>query len=679
DADIAVAPFDSSLLDAAIGLDLVFPLDANAGEADCCGMELGAALALYEDGETLRLHDALIDLFIRRPNARDLELPRLLEAEAFYLNARARRAASGEDDAFERLRRESGAPNNDDLVVRFAKPIYSDLLSLYPASTRRPQQLFRMASILYAQEYEPEALAHYELLIDADPKGPLARKAHIARGRIFLRLSDTANAADEFARVYEDAAAADAERFAAALGIAVAQSRIGMHESAARLFDEALGVAGDRSRFGEDSLYAYGEAIRALGRRAAAREIFAELIARFPETDYRLVSWFRIAQMHQDDGDAGDALAIFHALVRRAPDSEWGLASSVAIARAAVAAAPGTVPEEAARQYGRAMTSELFPEIAHDAQFEYARMLADAGRTADALDAVHRHLTQALDAKRLRRGLDLMATVFEAFAGDAYARGEFDRLANAFAEIVPFVFNHRMSADTFDRVAWALEEGLYLSSLRVLAVSKTAVRLFSERAELARARALDATGDHDGALVIFETLAKTEKGHVGRQAAIELVRAAARDANDLRVVAMSEKALALPHPPADRAELLILRSRAGQNVGDSVASAEGFRQAVDLLLPADTSRERRLAADALFGLGTTLYESGRGGAARPVLEAAVGAFPDDPRAGLASLYLESEGAKVPAPVGDPYWSDLTKRMTQHRDFMRELNARMKEG
>ena len=107
-----------------------------------------------------------------------------------------------------------------------------------------------------------------------------------------------------------------------------------------------------------------------------------------------------------------------------------------------------------------------------------------------------------------------------------------------------------------------------------------------------------------------------------------------------------------------------------------ITSVEGFRQAVDLLLPADTARERHLLADALFGLGTALFRSERTKSAKPVLEAALGAFPRDSRGGQARLFLGEMGASAVFPAEDSYWEGVCALMRKVQDWKRKNGDRL---
>lgn len=640
----------------ALGFHFLLELEPNQREREHFDNRLVSILEAYRERSFIEMQEMLNSLFMRDPDARRYELPRLLEAEVYYFNG----------------------GDNSELRILFAKPIYSELISLFPRSRRNAQKLFRLGSILFQQEYFPEAEGRFSFLLESYPESGLVRKAHLFLGETGLAIDDPELASEEFTIVYEDAMASPSERFAATAGLAICRIELGLWEEAAAFFSTIVGSAEDRAKLDEKTLYAYGELQRALGRGKVAQEAFEELLATYPDTKRKAVIWFRMSDQWAVEGQRERAMAGYRRIVEKFPKSEWGYYAALRIGEMLTAASPGEWSEEAGSNFRHVIDNLFYPKLGHNAQLALARMMLSVERYEDALEVLDDLLSGSINNDHKRRGLDMSGRAFEGLVSKKFEEEDYPSICRIFVRFPRSIINinERMKPETFDRLTEAFYQTLLFDSLYAIGVSREALRLFPNRAELARARAEAARGNTREAGVIFRVLAQRDRGFVGRKAALLNVRMESREGNHEAVIALAEAALAMRHDPVDMGELLVLRSRSRLALGDTVSSIEGFRQAVNRVLPADRSRKRWVLADALFGLGEALYQSGKRSQAAPVLEAALGAFPKDARSGLARLYLERIGNEELSEQEDSLWIEISELLRNSDEWMREKLPRI---
>lgn len=620
-------------------------------ERERYGTSLDEIIDLYRRHAFIDMQVAVTRLFVADPAAREDELPRMLEAEALYFN---------------------GGPRNLELRVRFSKRTYQDLLTRFPNSPRNDLKLFRLGSILFLQNYEPEAVGLLSYLVDEYPDSELARPARLLEAEILVKSADIARAVRDYRFVADDPEAEDEEVFVALTGLAVAHALQSDEKRAIKIFQELAPLPEDRARLDEKAMHHYGTLLEFYREFDKALTVYAEFLERFPLSAERGQVMFRSAGILQAQGRMDNALGAWRRVFEEMPDEEWGYASALMIADT-LSTGPETWNDEAWSLYERVMGASLYPQWSHRAQQGASNMLIRDGRYRDALKLLDDLWARPLTPAQKGACLDAFATAFDRHIEQEYRARRYDRICESFFEYVDLAFSRRLKPETFDRVVEAYYENHLYDSLYTIAVSVTALRLFPVRAQFARGLAEEGRGHPDEALAVFTELQRVDPlGHIGRRASIERVRLEAGRGRFWSTIEAADEALSLAHTATDRAELLIIRSQARLETGDTITSVEGFRQSVDLLLPASTARERGLLADALYGLGRALVSTDQPVRAKPVLEAAVGAFPADARAGLAIHYLKRLRVDpVPTATLDGYWKALLEQMGRVDDWRQQ--------
>jgi tetratricopeptide (TPR) repeat protein len=637
-----------------LGSQFLLDIEANDQELERFGDTLDIILGAYREREFTEMQQLLNTLFMHDPDARNWELPRLLEAECYYFNGR----------------------NDFEFRVFYAKPIYRELMSLFPSSRRNPEKLFRISLIMYQQTFYPETIGQIGYLIEDYPESGIVQKAKLALGKTYLVMENADLAFDEFDSVYKNPDSTENERFVAACGMGVSRMDSGFYTDAARLFSLVIAQPEDMDKLDQKTLFSYGDLQRVLGNVGMAKEAYIRLIEGFPDTNLKPEIWYRLGEITFDENDEENAMALFARTVSDYPETQWAYEARLRIGLMLVAKEPGVWNQQAADFLREVIKNLIFPELSQEAQLALAKMMVDAERFDEALIVLDDNLARPVSDERLLRGLHLFAVAFEKYVQRQFDESNYISICQAYKIYAPFVINDRMKTSVFDRITESFHQSLLFDSLYTIGISRETIRLFPNRAELARARAEAARGHYREAGIVFRELARRDKGFVGLKAALLNVRMEARQDNPVAVIELANKALTLPHEKTDRAELIVLRSQARFDLGDAVTSIEGFRKAVDLLLPADKPRERIILADALYGLASSLYRSGRIDSAGSIIEAATGAFPEDARAGLAKVYLAVISGKPASNVETtPYWDDIAGVMLKSDAWMRASRKR----
>ena len=639
---------------AMLGSQFLLDIEPNEPELERFGDTLDIILDAYREREFMEMQQLLNTLFMHDPDARNWELPRLLEAECFYFNGR----------------------NDIEFRVFYAKPIYRELMSLFPSSKRNPEKLFRISSIMYQQTFYPETIGQIGYLIEDYPESSIVPKAKLALGKTYLVIENADLAFDEFDSVYKNPDSTKDERFAAACGMAVSRMDSGFYNDAARLFSLVITQPGDMDKLDQKTLFSYGDLQRVLGNAGMAKEAYIRLIEGFPDTKLKPEIWYRLGEITFDEGDEEKAMALFARTVSDFPETQWAYEARIRIGLMLVAKESGGWNQQAADFFQEVIKNLIFPELSQEAQLALAKMMVDAERFDEALTVLDDNLARPVSDERLLRGLDLFSVTFEKFVQRQFDESNYISICQAYKLYAPFVINDRMKTSVFDRITESFHQSLLFDSLYTIGISRETIRLFPNRAELARARAEAARGHYREAGIVFRELTRRDKGFVGLKAALLNVRMEARQDNPVAVIELADKALKLSHGKTDRAELIVLRSQARFALGDALTSIEGFRKAIDLLLPADKLRERIILADALYGLASSLYRSGRIDSAASIIEAATGAFPEDARAGLAKVYLTTISEKPDSNFETtPYWNEVAGLMLKSNAWMRASRKR----
>ncbi|MCC6158261.1 MAG: tetratricopeptide repeat protein [Deltaproteobacteria bacterium] len=617
------------------------------------GDALDAALDAHRKGDWIRLQDAVTGVFVAHPDWRDEELPRLLEAEGFYFN---------------------GAGANLDLRVRFAKRIYRDLIALYPRSDRNDLKYFRIGAIHVAQGYDPETIGVFAFLIENYPESDFIRPAKLLLGHAYLHMGQPKSAAWLFLNVKDDADGTADEHFDALTGLGVAMMDLNSATDAQKYFDQVIRTPNDRMRLDESVLFAYAKLLGHSERSSEALAVFEEFLVRFPNSEHVPFAMYRAAEILFAQKRADDAFAFLRRLTEQFPEDEWGYAADLRLGDVLTAGEPAPWSDEAEQRYRRVIGSAVFPRPAENALFGLARMYTSGGRYVEAMALLDDLASRPIDERRQSEVRDVFAVAFERFAERTERSREYTALCRSFYQYVELVFDRRMKPVTFERILRAYRENSLYDSLWTIGSSVAAVKLFPAHAKLARAQAQMDRGRSDEAELLLADLMATDAGSIGREAALERTRLHFRERRFVAAVESAEKGLEMAQASVDRAELLIARSLSRLETGETVASAEGFRQSIDLLLPASTDRERALLADALFGLGRAFFQAGQKDRAKPVLGAALSAFPEDGRAGLAVYYLTQTGSgPIPPAKLDSYWKGLLELLKRVDDW-RNANA-----
>ncbi len=626
---------------AALGSAYLLDLEATPDEAERFKNSLDLILEAYREREFGEMQQLLNTLFMYEPDARKWELPRLLEAEAYYFNGSA----------------------DLGMRTRHAKPIYQELMSLFPKSGRNSQKLFRIASIMRQQTFYPEAEGRFAYLIEAYPGSGLVQKSKLALGKIDLAMENPEKAFEQFESVYDYVGSTKAEKFSAVAGMAVAKMDSGFFADAARYFADIISGPEDMSRLDEKTLFSYGDLQRVTGNVASAKSAFLELLQKNPETIYKPEVWYRLGEFALAEGDEDKAVVLFSKTTEDFPKSQWGYESELRLGLILAKKHRGQWSEEAAAYLDDVVRNLLFPELSQDAQLALAEMMIDAERNDQALAVLESLLVRSISDERLLRGLDMIAEAFENFVQREFEDSNYIAICLAYKNYAQFVINERMKSSVFDRITESFYQSLLFDSLYTIGVSREAIRLFPNRAELARARADEARGNYREAGIVFRELVRRDKGYVGGKAALLNARMQDKQDNPVVAIEMADSALRIAQTKTDKAELFVLRSRSKLKLGEAVAAVEGFRRAVDLLLPAEKERERVVLADALYGLAASMYRSGRHDSAEPVIEAALGAFPEDVRSGLAKVYLSAIREKAdPHIETSAWWNEIAGLM-----------------
>ncbi|MCL4235166.1 MAG: tetratricopeptide repeat protein, partial [Deltaproteobacteria bacterium] len=525
---------------------------------------------------------------------------------------------------------------------------------------------------------DPETIGVFAFLIENYPESDIIRPAKLLLGHAYLHMGQSRAAAWLFLNVKDDEDATADERFDALTGLGVAMMDLGAPADAQKFFDQVIRTPNDRLRLDAQVLFAYANLLADAGRSVEALDVFEEFLVRFSDSEHVPFAMYRVAEILFAQGRPDDAFAFLRRLSEKFPEDEWGYAADLKIGDALTAGEPAPWSDEAERRYRRVAGSLNFPRLAEDAMYGLARMDTAAGRYAEAMALLDDLSTRPIDDSRLVEVRNVFAVAFERFSERTDRAREYTALCRSFFQYVDLAFDRRMKPETFERVLRAYRENSLYDSLWTIGSSVAAVKLFPAHAKLARAQAQMDRGRSDEADVLLADLAATEPGSIGREAALERTRLHFRERRFVAAVESAEKGLEMPQAAIDRAELLITRSLARIETGETVASAEGFRQSIDLLLPASTDRERALLADALYGLGRAFYQAGQKDRAKPVLEAALSAFPDDGRAGLAVYYLTQSGSG-PAPSAklDSYWKGLLELLKRVDDWRNANSERLR--
>ncbi len=634
-----------------------YRLDISDEERTKFGDALDAALDAHRKGEWIRLQEIVTGVFVVHPEWRDDELPRLLEAEGFFFN---------------------GAGANLDLRVRFAKRIYLDLIALFPRSDRNDLKYFRIGAINVAQGYDPETVGVFAFLIENYPESDLIRPAKLMLGHAYLHMDQPKAAAWLFLNVKDDEAVTGDESFDALTGLGVAMMKLGASADAQKYFDQVIRTPNDRARLDEALLFDYARLLGEAGRSAEALTVFEEFLVRFPGSDRTPSAMYRAAEILFAQNRADDAFSFWRRLAERFPEDEWGYAADLRIADLLTAGEPAPWSDEAETRYRRTIASTVFPRHAENAMYGLARMYTAGGRYVEAMALLDELAARPIDDTRQAQVRDVFSVAFERFAERTEVAREYTALCRSFYQYVDLAFDRRMKPATFEKILRAYRENSLYDSLWTIGSSVAAVKLFPAHAKLARAQAQMDRGRSDEAEALLADLMATDSGPIGRQAALERTRLHFRESRFVAAVESAEKGLEMPQAAVDRAELLITRSLSRLETGETVASAEGFRQSIDLLLPASTERERTLLADALYGLGRAFYQAGQKDRAKPVLEAALSAFPDDGRAGLAVYFLTQSGAAQTPPAKlDSWWKGLLELLKRVDDWRNANSERLR--
>ena len=654
-----VPPTDDSIKtggnEGMLGSQFLLDLKVTPEEAEHFNDALDVILEAYFEREFAEMQQLLNSLFMYDPGARKWELPRLLEAECYYFNG----------------------TDNPDLRIRYAKPIYRELMSLFPSSERNPEKLFRISSIMYEQTFYPEAVGRLGYLIESYPKSNIVLKARLALGKTYLAMENPDGAFDEFDKVYEDPKSTKTERFVAAAGMAVSRLESGFYDEAKGYFSLVISQPEDMNNLDQDTLFAYGDLQRVTGNKGMAKTAFFQLLERFPDTTFKAEVWYRLGEISFEQGDEEKSMTLFEKTLENFPGSQWAFEAEIRMGRMLTAKAPDVWNQRAAGYFKDVIKNLLFPDLSQEGQLALGKMLIDNEKFGEALAILEDLLVRPVTDERLLRGLDLIAVAFEKYVQRKFDEANYIAVCYVFKTYAQFVLNERMKTSVFDRITESFYQSLLFDSLYTVGISREAVRLFPNRAELARARAEAARGHYREAEIVYKELSKRDTGYVGSKAAMLSARMEFQQDNPVAAIEMADIALKRPQNNTDKAELLVIRSQAKLNLGDAVASIEGFRRAVDLLLPADKPRERTVLADALYGLAMSTYRSGRSDSAKSILEAALGAFPDDVRAGLAKVYLESI-EKEPDSGGietSPYWNEIAALIKTSEAWMESSQKR----
>ena len=642
---------ESPLFRVAYALSLTDEERAKFGEA------LDAALDAYRKGDWIRLQEAVTGVLVVHPEWREDELPRLLEAEGFYFN---------------------GAGANLDLRVRFAKRVYRDLIALHPRSDRNDLKYFRIGAIHVAQGYDPETIGVFAFLIENYPESDLVRPAKLLLGHAYLHMGQPRSAAWLFLNVKDDEDVTADERFDALTGLGVAMMDLGAATDAQKFFDQVIRTPNDRLRLGEDVLFKYASLLAEAGRRAEALTVFEEFLVRYPDSENLSVSMYSVADILFALNRPEDAFAFLRRLSEKFPENEWGYAADLRLGEVLTAGEPAPWSDEAEQRYRRVVATVKFPRHAENAMYGLARMYTAGGRYAEAMALLDDLASRPIDDARRSEVHDVFAVAFERFSERTDRAREYTALCRSFFQYVDLAFDRRMKPATFERVLRAYRENSLYDSLWTIGSSVAAVKLFPAHAKLARAQAQMDRGRSDEADILLAELAASDSGAIGREAALERTRLHFRERRFVAAVESAERGLEMAQTAVDRAELLIVRSLARLESGETIASSEGFRQSIDLLLPASSDRERALLADALYGLGRAFYQAGQKDRAKPVLEAALSAFPEDGRAGLAVYYLAQSGATQTPPAKlDSYWKGLLEQLKRVDDWRNANTDRLR--
>ncbi|MCB1153931.1 tetratricopeptide repeat protein, partial [bacterium] len=523
----------------ALGVNLLFNIRPTREELAIFGTALDPLLAAYMDRDVFALREGLINLRMAYPEAASSEIVLLLDAEAYYM-------ASKDDLA---------------LRVRMAKPIYRDLLHLYPKTARTNLARFRYGSILFQQGYDPEAAGQFAFLIE-DDRGDMRNKASLFLGETLTRLEDLDGAKESFETVWNGKKANKAERAAAGAGLAVVATLRDDNEAAREYFDQVIESPEDWTNLDETALSALAQLHRQAGENDEARQVLEKIIETYPKSVERSHYGYRLADILRETGHNDDAARVYRLIIEQDGHGEWGLAARVRLGDMLAAEHPTQWNEEAAKLYREVIADPLYADESIDAQWSLARMEVATGRLREALDELANMLARPAKPEIKMDGLKLIGGAYADLAEDLYANRDFGQIARLFSLYTPYLFTQELNETTFDRVVEAYEQSLLFDSLLTIAVSEAAQRFYPHRAELARAHALAARGETDKARVICRYLMKNDDGYVARRAALQLVRMAAAEDNPILVIESSNDALSLPHDALDRAELMVLRSTA---------------------------------------------------------------------------------------------------------------------
>ncbi|MCZ7584239.1 MAG: hypothetical protein M5R36_13380 [Deltaproteobacteria bacterium] len=412
------AAFAGDAVDLPQGASLRADLEPTPAEAACCGEALETIIEDYEAGRFVRVQEGVQALLIANPESAEMDLPRLLEAEALYFN--------GLDDP--------------ELLVRFAKPTYRDLAGLFPESSRGDVVHFRLGMIFMIQGYEPEALGQFELLAETHSDSVFRRLALLNAGALALALERPSKATTAYLDVEKDPDATAEERFRAAVGRALIEQQLGRLETAKAIFQTVVPDRAALDALDDNALFAFGELHLALGDVPWARDAFELLMERSPDLEFKEPVKFHLAQFLWDEGRHDEAREAWDKLIESGRDEEWSLRASLRVAQILRDETPGKFNPEAEENYRRVMDNMLYPELSMVALFDYADMLNQAREFDRALKACSNLLARPLEEEQRRKGFELAGAAFEGYVRVRFDEERYDLVADAFSGVLPLRF-----------------------------------------------------------------------------------------------------------------------------------------------------------------------------------------------------------------------------------------------
>ncbi len=220
------------------------------------------------------------------------------------------------DAEFERLA-EAKATNFTTTIINYQTAIRAAERAKYD-SDQIPHGFFQIGRAYQLMGFNFESTTNFQILQDRFPNSPFAKDASFYLGRNYLALNQYPDAIRGFRQYFE--AQGDPALGAAAhynLGEALYNQR--QFTEAKNEFDQARRLDPEYPNSRPVMLFHMGEAYYENAEFDIARQVYRQLLDRYPDQTYSKLVALRLGDLLRDEGKEQDALAVYEQVIKSAP------------------------------------------------------------------------------------------------------------------------------------------------------------------------------------------------------------------------------------------------------------------------------------------------------------------------------------------------------------------------